>query len=61
MSLSSERWKQRAEACRQTDRAEIADAPDTVPGYVPYAADLLDALAYERKLDEIEWECVGRL
>lgn len=61
MTLSSERWKQRVIQCRQTDRAQIPDAPATVPEYVPFAAELLDALRYERELDRVEWECVRSL
>ena len=47
--------------CRQTDRAQIPDAPATVPEYVPFAAELLDALRYERELDGIEWRCISDL
>lgn len=59
--MFSAKWKERVLACRQTDRAEIADAPDNVPGYVPFSADLLGVIAYERELDGIEWECVEGL
>lgn len=60
-TMFSANWKKRVESCRQTERVELPDAPDTVQGYVPFAAELVDALAYERRLDEIEWECVEGL
>lgn len=59
--MFSANWKQRVEGCRQTDRVILPDAPDAVQDYVPLAAELADAVAYERLLDEIEWRCINRL
>lgn len=60
-TMFSDRWKLRVEGCRQADKAEIADAPDKVPDYVPFSSDLLGVIVYERDLDRIEWECIRDL
>lgn len=60
-TLSSSRWKERAEGCRQKPEAEIADAPGTFPEYVPAYLDLLGIVWRWRVEDDAEWDCIADL
>ncbi len=60
-SLSSDRWKQRVQQCRQPPATPIEDAPDEMSGYVAFSAELLGIIRLERELDAVEWNCINNL
>jgi hypothetical protein len=60
-STPSAKWKEHVEACRQRTEVQPADAPGTIPAYVPYSIGLLGIIREWMADDDAEWGCIADL